>query len=102
MGAIYLKKKERIEAIGYVFILVLLIASYLEYRIRQSLEENNEYLEFPKGYKNHRPSMDTIFEAMESVFIIFINETRHWPNNTDKRIFQLIKWAGFDPDIYLV
>lgn len=101
MGAIYLKKKERIEAIGYVFILVLLIASYLEYRIRQSLEENNEYLEFPKGYKNYRPSINTIFEAMETVLIISINGTRHWPNNTDKRIFQLIKWAGFDPHIYI-
>ncbi len=81
MGAIYLKKKEKIEAIGYVFILVLLIASYLEYRIRQSLEENNEYLEFPKGYKKHRPSMDTIFEASSNLIIIIIKTIKSYLEN---------------------
>ncbi len=38
---------------------------------------------------------------METVLIISINGTRYWSNNTDKRIFQLIKWAGFDHNIYI-
>jgi len=36
LGPVYLHNKRRIEALGYVFILVLLIASYLEYRVRQA------------------------------------------------------------------
>lgn len=39
LGPVYLEKQSRIHALGYVFILVLLIASYLEYRVRKSLQE---------------------------------------------------------------
>ncbi|MDD2556392.1 MAG: type II toxin-antitoxin system HicB family antitoxin [Syntrophaceticus sp.] len=37
----YLEKPNRVQALGYVFILVLLISSYLGYRVRKSLKEND-------------------------------------------------------------
>lgn len=36
LGPVYLEKPNRVQAMGYVFILVLMISSYLEYRVRKS------------------------------------------------------------------
>ncbi|AFV10387.1 IS4-like transposase [Thermacetogenium phaeum DSM 12270] len=49
-------KTNRVQALGYVFILVLLIASYLEYRVRKSLKKNNQYVLLPGKKKTDRPS----------------------------------------------
>ncbi|MGV8153667.1 MAG: IS1634 family transposase [Alkaliphilus sp.] len=39
LGQTLLNRKNRVEAMGYVFILVLMIACYLQYRVRKSLED---------------------------------------------------------------
>lgn len=101
LGPIYLKKPERIEAMGYVFMLVLLIASYLEYRVRKSLKDNEEYLLDPNGNKNTRPSVKTILEIVNYVPILIIDGKRYFPDNIDSTVFKMIEWAGFNSDIYL-
>jgi transposase len=78
MGPVYLKNKERVESLGYVFILVLLIASYLEYRVRKSLKDKNEYVLDPGNKKNYRPSIKRIFEILEGVIItITLNHSKN-------------------------
>ena len=101
LGSVFLKKKSRVEALGYVFILVLLIAAYFEYRIRKSLKENNEFLNQPGGHKTQRPTVKTILELLENVIIIVNNGKRYFQKNMDEKVIQVIKWAGFDNDIYL-
>lgn len=39
LGPIFLKNKNRVEAMSFVFQLALLVAAYLEYRVRKSLEK---------------------------------------------------------------
>ena len=63
LGPIYLQSKRRINALGYVFILALSVVSYLEYRVRKSLKEQNKFLVWPRGHKNYRLSLQTIFEV---------------------------------------
>jgi transposase len=101
LGSVFLKKKSRVEALGYVFILVLLIAAYFEYRVRKSLKENNEFLHQPGGHKTQRPTVKTILELLENVIIIVNNGKRYFQKNMDEKVIQVIKWAGFDNDIYL-
>ncbi len=43
LGPVYLKKHSRVEALGYVFILVLIIATYIEHRVREALKKNREF-----------------------------------------------------------
>ena len=101
LGQVFLKKKERVEALGYVFILVLVIASYLEYRVRKSLKTNGEYLHQPGSHKTQRPTTKTILEVLETVLIVVIDGKRYFQSNMDERIFKMIRWAGFNPEIYL-
>lgn len=74
LSPIFLKKKERIEVLGYVFIIALMIASYLEYIVRKSINQNNEYLLEPNGSKNTRPSVKRILEILGNINILIIDE----------------------------
>lgn len=100
LGPVYLKKPERVEAMGYVFILVLLIASYLEYRVRKALRDRGEYYIQPNGQKSTRPSVRTILEVLETVLIIYFNGNLYLPNDTSPKILKMLEWLGFSPDIY--
>jgi len=42
LGPVFLENQNRIDALGYLFILVLLIGSCLEYRVRKSLKETGQ------------------------------------------------------------
>ena len=100
LGPVYLKTVERVEALGYVFILVLLIASYLEYRVRKSLSDNDEYLPQPGGQKAYRPSVKTILKLFETVLVYIFEGELILPDATPPIIFKLLNWIGFEPDIY--
>lgn len=77
-----LEKPNRVQALGYVFILVLLISSYLEYRIRKSLKENNEYVLLPGKKKTDRPTTKTIMEYFSFIIVVIINGQQHcFPSN---------------------
>lgn len=101
LGQVLLNRKERVEAMGYVFILVLMIASYLQYRVRKSLKDNDEYVLDPGNKKNKRPSVKRIFEILEDVLVIITPQGRFFPAKIQPRILDMIRWAGFDPNIYL-
>lgn len=101
LGQVLLNRKERVEAMGYVFILVLMIASYLQYRVRKSLKDNDEYVLDPGNKKNKRPSVKRVFEILEDVLVIITPQGRFFPAKIQPRILDMIRWAGFDPDIYL-
>lgn len=90
--------KERVEAMGYVFILVLILACYLQFRVRRALAEKNEYVLDPGNKRNIRPSVKRI---LEDVLVMVTPEGRFFPANINRRILKMIDWAGFDPKIYL-
>ena len=101
LGPIFLKNKKRIEALGYIFILVLIIASFFEYKVRKSLKENAEGFPQPRNRTTQRPTVKTILETFENILILVINGNRYYRENEDERLFKVINWAGFDSSIYL-
>lgn len=102
LGPVYLEKPNRIQALGYVFILVLLIASYLEYRVRKSLKKNKQYVLLPGKKKTNRPSTKTIMEILSFIVVVIVNGKRYFPRNQNEQALNMVKWAGYDPvDVYL-
>ncbi len=102
LGPVFLKTKKRVHALGYVFIVALLVISYLEYRVRKSLKERSQVLIWPRGYKNDRPSVQTIFEVLDLIKVLIVNGERYFPKNIDRQALKMVEWAGFDPaDVYL-
>ena len=62
LGPVYTKKPERIESLGYIFLMVLLLAKYLEYRVHVSLAQSGETLKVG-GQKVKRPTAQTRADA---------------------------------------
>ena len=100
-GPMYLKNKQRLQALGYVFILALLLASYLEYRVRENLRKNGEAVLLPGNKKTTVPSVATILEILDTIQVVIIAGERFFPDNVNKQALKMIEWAGFKPTIYL-
>ena len=101
LGEVYLKNERRIQALGYVFLLVLLLASYLEYRVRKSLKDRGEGVRLPGNKQTATPSLATIFEVLEPIQVVIVGGVRCFPDNLQAQARNMIIWTGFDPEIYL-
>lgn len=102
LGPVFLEKPERVEALGYVFMLVLLVASYLEYRVRKGLKETGQAVLLPGKKKTERPSTQTIMEIFSLIEVLIIGGERYFPETLPLQAISMVEWAGYDPDeIYL-
>jgi transposase len=99
LGPVYTKKSERVEALGYIFLLVLLLAKYLEYRVRVSLAQSGEILKVG-GQKVLRPSAKSIMEILDMVLVLYVSGQCVLAENVYKDALRMIRWAGFEESIY--
>ena len=104
VGAVFLKKPERIQAFNYVMLLALLLYSLLERRVRQGLARENEPLPIAGSYKTFRPSGKTILEFLDYLTIGIFHgpngSRREIPANIRNSLSRLVRLAGFEIDIY--
>jgi transposase len=99
LGPVYTKKPERVKALGYIFLLVLLLAKYLEYRVRVSLAQSGEVLKVG-GQKVPRPSAKTIMEILDMVLVLYVSGQLLLPENVYPDALRMIRWAGFEEHLY--
>jgi transposase len=100
LGPVYTKKPERVKALGYVFLMVLLLAKYLEYRVRVSLAQSGETLKVG-GQKVERPTAKTILEYLTLMSVLLMAGQLMLPDNIPKDVLKIIRWAGFDEQVYI-
>jgi transposase len=102
LGPVFLDKPERVEALGYVFMMVLLIASYLEYRVRKALKETGQAVPLPGNKKTDRPSVQTIMEIFCLIEVLVTGGERYFPESLPLQAINMVEWAGYDPaKVYL-
>jgi transposase len=102
LGPVYLHNKSRINALGFVFILVLLIASYLEYRVRQNIKKLGVGVYQPGTKPTETPSTKTIMGELSLVRVDSVEGKRTFPRDLNLRGLDIVVLAGFDPgEIYL-
>lgn len=78
-----------------------MLASYQEYRVRRSLKEQDEFVRLPRNKKTDTPSVATILEILARIEVVVIQGQRYFPNNLARQALDMVRWAGFDPTIYL-
>ena len=62
LGQIFLKKQSRVEALGYVLLMALLLATLLERRVRRNLEAEGAPIMIPGKRMTMRPTARMILE----------------------------------------
>jgi transposase len=100
LGAVYTKKTDRVKALGYIFLFVLLLGKYLEYRVRIGMKQSEGEVKIG-GQKVMKPSAKTILEILDRMLIYSMNGVVKLPDVIDKDVLNVIRWAGFNEDIYI-
>jgi transposase len=100
LGPVYTKKPERVEALGYIFLIVLLLAKYLEYRVRVSMVQRGEILKVG-GQKIERPTAKTILEHLALMSVVCVGGQLMLPSNIPEDVLDVIHWSGFNEQVYI-
>ena len=70
----YLKKPERIEAWMGVMTLTLFVYNYGQYKLRKALKDEKETLPNQKGKKVTKPTLKWVFQLMQGISVVLIND----------------------------
>jgi hypothetical protein len=101
---LYVKSSRRAEALAYLFLLALIVASYIEIRIRQELQKLQRPFLVPGNRWTERPTMSMIFDLLERVVVLKVADgcraRRMFPSNLDPRVYELLNLAGLDHKAY--
>ncbi|MEK5268842.1 hypothetical protein NSU00_13815 [Weizmannia sp. FSL W8-0401] len=68
IDAIYLKTPERVDTLGIVYVMALLIYGILEYRVRKELKEKNLSLILKGKRKLYQPTGTSIVRAIRRYY----------------------------------
>jgi transposase len=105
VDGIFLKTPKRVEALGYVILLAVCVAAFLERRIRERLKEENTTIIAPGKRILNRPTIQVILDMLNEMNVAYLSDEegtrRYLPDNTSKEIIKLVRLAGYDEQIYL-
>lgn len=104
VDSIYVKSSRKAEALAYLFLLALIVAAYIEIKIRQELKVRREQFLVPGNRLTDRPTMTMIFDIMQTVLVVLLHTRegvqRFLPSNTDPRVYQILEMTGLDHGAY--
>lgn len=92
VGPVFLDRPERVEALGYLLVMALLVYSVIERRARQALRDADEPMKLAGGPTSFRPTGRRVLERFENMRVIRIDEKRAIPDNVDvpERVLDLL------------
>jgi len=93
VGPVFLNRPDRVQALGYVLILALLVYSLIEQRVRRALATAEEPMELAGGPTSFRPTGRRVLERFENMVVIVDDDGRRTiPANVDvpDRVLELL------------
>ena len=100
----YLKTPERIEALGIVLVMAMLLYGLLEHRVRQRLAQEDEPLKIHGRRKDYQPTGQVILNELQQIKVIAMHYASHTARivsgNVDTVAQRLVRLAGYEMAIY--
>ena len=84
-NSIFLKSPERIESLGMIMGLCLLVYTLAQRQIRAALKESKSTIKNQLGKATDRPTLRWIFQRFQSIHLVEFNNERHVSNWTQDR-----------------
>ncbi|MCF2941897.1 IS4 family transposase, partial [Paenibacillus alkaliterrae] len=104
LDAIYLKQPKRIEALGTVFIMALLLYGLLEWRVRENMKQETEPLILPGKRKSFNPTAEMLLAMLKSIQVILVQvegrTIRTVSAHVNDNVKRVVRLAGYDMAIY--
>ena len=93
VGPVFLNRPDRVEALGYVLILALLVYSLIERRARRALADATEPMKLAGGPTSFRPTGRRVLERFKNMLILVDKDgRREIPANVEvpERVLELL------------
>lgn len=103
MDAVYVHRRDRLEALIYVLVMACLIFTLLERRVRKALAQRGEQLIVPGDRAVDRPTATSLLEMLAKVMVIRAGPFRRVLANSEwsrTRTARVLELAGFELSIY--
>ena len=84
-ASVFVKKPERVEAIGMIMGLCLLVYNLAQRKLRQQLEATNDRVKNQVNKLTNKPTMRWIFQMFQAVHLVTINGAKQVSNLTQER-----------------
>jgi transposase len=85
--SIFLKSPERIESLGMIMGLLMLVYTLGQRQIRTALRESKSTVKNPLGKPTDRPTLPWIFPCFQSIHLVTLNQGKHICYWTQERDF---------------
>jgi hypothetical protein len=106
IDAVLIKTPERIEALGIVYVMALLVYGILEYRVRSKMESEKEPLILMGKRKLFKPTGKALLEQLHDIRVIVIEQNgkrmRFLPDNIKDHTKRIVELCGYSIDILCV
>lgn len=105
VGPVYLDRPDRVEALGYVLLMALLVYSLIERRAREALKDADEPMDLAGGPTSFRPTGRRVLERFENVLVMQTDGERELPvnDNLPRRVLDLLGLSvaayGIEPEV---
>lgn len=87
--SIFLKSPERIESLGMIMGLCLLVYTLAQRQIRAALKESKSTIKNQLGKATDHPTLRWIFQRFQCIHLVKLNNEQHVSNWTQERDFIL-------------
>jgi len=84
-SSVFVKNPERVEAIGMIMRLCLLVYNLAQRKLRQQLESTNEGVRNQVKKLTNKPTRRWIFQMFQAVHLVTINGEKQISNLTQER-----------------
>jgi len=103
VGPLWLRRKDRLEALSYVILIALAVYIILQRRVRLALQKEDEPLKVTGNKKSFSPTGNKILELFQPVKIVYIKENGNVKRFLPERYRELsraLRMIGFEMEIF--
>lgn len=101
-SSVFVKKPERVEAIGMIMGLCLLVYNLAQRKLRQQLSATNDRVKNQAKKLTNKPTMRWIFQMFQAVHLVTINGAKQVSNLTQERQDILQHLGEYCCEYYLI
>jgi transposase len=105
VNSLYVESPERVEALGYLMMICLMVLSVAEHVVRRGLKEDNDFIIGPGKVKMTKPSLHAIYSVFYAVKTVKVmigsEEHRGFSQPLRDNVQKIMKYLGIPQDIFI-
>ena len=101
VGAMFVKKPERLEALAYVVLLAAMVRAIIQRRARRYAEITNEELPIPGKRMTKRPTARMILDSFDAVVVVILPDGSRMLSESKLFPHKMFRALGVSPSVYV-